>query len=66
MGTKIFSNCMVCLELDYSFPYKRKKELRSQITENDGIISYIVTNKASLKYTLKFKVDFLCKNFVFF
>ena len=45
MTAKIFNNCMVCLELDYSFSYKRKKELRSKITENDGIISYIITKK---------------------
>ena len=43
--TKIFNKCMVCLELDYSFSYKRKKELRSKITENDGVISYIITKK---------------------
>ena len=36
---------MICLELDYSFPFKKKKEIRSQITDNDGVISYIVTKK---------------------
>ncbi|CAH1248284.1 PARP4 [Branchiostoma lanceolatum] len=44
----VFSGCQVTLELTgVTLPYKEKKRLRELITQNDGIISYIINKKTS-------------------
>ncbi|XP_078664712.1 uncharacterized protein LOC144907477 isoform X2 [Branchiostoma floridae x Branchiostoma belcheri] len=45
----VFSGCQVTLELTgVTLPYKEKKRLRELITQNDGVISYIINKKTSL------------------
>jgi poly [ADP-ribose] polymerase len=43
----IFSKCQIALDLDTSLGFKKKAAIKSQVIENDGIISYIVTKKVS-------------------
>ncbi|XP_066269374.1 protein mono-ADP-ribosyltransferase PARP4-like [Branchiostoma lanceolatum] len=44
----VFSGCQVTLELTgVTLPYKEKKRLRELVTQNDGIISYIINKKTS-------------------
>ncbi|XP_078585828.1 protein mono-ADP-ribosyltransferase PARP4-like [Branchiostoma floridae x Branchiostoma japonicum] len=44
----VFRGCQVTLELTgVTLPYKEKKRLRELVTQNDGIISYIINKKIS-------------------
>ncbi|XP_035659528.1 protein mono-ADP-ribosyltransferase PARP4-like [Branchiostoma floridae] len=44
----VFRGCQVTLELTgVTLPYKEKKRLRELVTQNDGIISYIINKKTS-------------------
>ncbi|XP_071133573.1 uncharacterized protein [Mytilus edulis] len=43
----IFSDCQIVLDLTTSVNFKKKTEIRKKITENGGIISYIVTKKST-------------------
>ena len=42
---KVFRGCQITLELDHTVKFKEKLELKKKVTENGGIISFIVTNK---------------------
>lgn len=46
----IFGGCQVILDLTTSVSFKKKLEIRKKVTENDGIVSYIVTKKVSIIY----------------
>ena len=46
----IFSKCQIALDLDTSLGFKKKAAIKSQVIENDGIISYIVTKKVNLLF----------------
>ena len=41
----VFTGCQLGLELSTSVPFKKKQELRKKITENDGVVSFIITKK---------------------
>ena len=41
----VFDHCQITLDLDSSIRFKAKLELKKKVTENGGIISFIVTNK---------------------
>ena len=41
----IFSGCQIALDLTTSVKFKEKAKLRRSITDNGGIVSYIVTKK---------------------
>ena len=41
----IFDGCQITLELDSSVRFKEKLELKKKVTDNGGIISFIVTKK---------------------
>ena len=43
----MFEGCQLTLELDSSMPFKKKVALKRSITENGGIISFIVTKKVT-------------------
>uniref|UniRef100_A0ABM0MFB2 Poly [ADP-ribose] polymerase n=1 Tax=Saccoglossus kowalevskii TaxID=10224 RepID=A0ABM0MFB2_SACKO len=43
----IFTKCQITLELGTSIQFKKKQEIKKKITENDGIISYIITKKTT-------------------
>ncbi|XP_063404518.1 protein mono-ADP-ribosyltransferase PARP4-like [Mytilus trossulus] len=43
----IFSDCQIVLDLTTSVNLKKKTEIRKKITENGGIISYLVTKKST-------------------
>ncbi|XP_062600647.1 uncharacterized protein LOC134262286 [Saccostrea cucullata] len=45
----VFVGCQVVLDLSTSVGFKKKQEVRKTITNNGGIISYIVTKKVDLK-----------------
>jgi len=45
----VFSGLQITLELSSSVPAKRKLELKKLITDNDGIISFIITKKVKLR-----------------
>ena len=40
-----FKDCQIVLDLTTSINFKKKTEIRKKITENGGVISYIVTKK---------------------
>ncbi|XP_060575380.1 protein mono-ADP-ribosyltransferase PARP4-like, partial [Ruditapes philippinarum] len=44
---KVFTNCTVVLEFEACTSYKEKCTWRKTITDNGGVISYILTKKAS-------------------
>ena len=44
----LFTKFVIALELGTSLPFKKKQQIRKQITENDGIISFIITKKVWL------------------
>ena len=41
----IFTGIVIALDLGYNVGFKKKAELRKQIVEHEGTISYIVTKK---------------------
>ncbi len=41
----LFDGCQITLELDSSIRFKRKLELKKKVTDNGGLISFIVTKK---------------------
>lgn len=41
----VFDNCQIALDLGINVGFKKKVELRKAITENGGVVSYIVTQK---------------------
>ncbi|XP_033740043.1 protein mono-ADP-ribosyltransferase PARP4-like isoform X2 [Pecten maximus] len=43
----VFGGCHVVLDLTTSVNFKKKQEIRKKITENDGIVSYIVTKQST-------------------
>ncbi|XP_063404028.1 uncharacterized protein LOC134687563 isoform X2 [Mytilus trossulus] len=43
----IFSDCQIVLDLTTSVNFKKKTEIRKIITNNGGVISYIVTKKST-------------------
>ncbi|XP_064627264.1 protein mono-ADP-ribosyltransferase PARP4-like isoform X2 [Lineus longissimus] len=43
----IFSNCQAVLEFGTSIRFKEKKALQTDVTDNGGVISYIITKKSS-------------------
>ncbi|KAK3587647.1 hypothetical protein CHS0354_032855 [Potamilus streckersoni] len=45
---KIFKNCTVVLLFDTNTSFKEKSSWKKKITDNGGVISYIVTKRASL------------------
>lgn len=47
----VFEGCQITLELDSSVRFKQKLELKKKVTENGGIISFIVTKKVNLLLT---------------
>ena len=49
---KVFEGCQITLELDSSVRFKDKVKLKQKVTENGGIISFIVTNKVRYRSTL--------------
>lgn len=44
---RVFAGCQIVLDLSTSVGFKKKQEIRKTITENGGIISYIVTKKVT-------------------
>ena len=46
----VFSGCCIALELGATVPYKKKQEIRRLITENDGIVSFILTKKVTVSF----------------
>ncbi|XP_072018548.1 protein mono-ADP-ribosyltransferase PARP4-like [Amphiura filiformis] len=47
-GAGIFHGCQIVLDLDAAqVRFKQKQELRKKITDNGGIVSYIITKKSS-------------------
>lgn len=48
---KVFSNCIVVLEFDAATSYKDKAAWRKKISDNGGVISYILTRKVNIKQT---------------
>ncbi|XP_061177422.1 LOW QUALITY PROTEIN: protein mono-ADP-ribosyltransferase PARP4-like [Saccostrea echinata] len=61
---KIFAGCQVVLDLSTSVGFKKKQEVRKTITNNGGIISYIVTKKSThvvLNDPEKADVSYKCK-----
>ena len=46
---KIFNGCQIVLDLSTSVGFKKKQEIRKKITDNGGIISYIVTKKVLIR-----------------
>ncbi|XP_053376593.1 uncharacterized protein LOC123533425 [Mercenaria mercenaria] len=44
---KVFTNCTVVVEFEATTSYKEKCKWRKTITDNGGVISYILTKKAS-------------------
>ncbi|CAL1538041.1 unnamed protein product [Lymnaea stagnalis] len=47
----LFNGLQIALDLSYSLNFKKKSELRKQIVENGGTISYIVTRKCQFVVT---------------
>ena len=43
----LFDGCQVALELDSSVRFKAKLELKKQVTDHGGVVSFIVTKKVS-------------------
>ena len=41
----LFTKCQITFELDSSVSFKDKAALKRKITDNDGIVSFIVTKK---------------------
>ena len=50
MKTKaLFSTCQMVIEFESSAPFKLKKSTRQKVTQNGGVVSYIVTKQVSKK-----------------
>uniref|UniRef100_A0A8B8A9B9 Poly [ADP-ribose] polymerase n=1 Tax=Crassostrea virginica TaxID=6565 RepID=A0A8B8A9B9_CRAVI len=64
MMAGVFSGCQIVLDLSTSVGFKKKQEIRKTITENGGVISYIVTKKSThivLNDVEKADVSYKCK-----
>ena len=57
----MFEGCQLTLELDSSIPFKKKVALKKSITENGGIISFIVTKKVKTVLNASY-MYFICKS----
>uniref|UniRef100_A0A8W8JII7 Poly [ADP-ribose] polymerase n=1 Tax=Magallana gigas TaxID=29159 RepID=A0A8W8JII7_MAGGI len=60
----VLSGCQIVLDLSTSVGFKKKQEVRSTITQNGGVISYIVTKKSThvvLNDAEKADVSYKCK-----
>ena len=44
----IFSGCLIALELGTNIPYKKKQQLRKTVTDNGGVVSFIITKKVGV------------------
>ena len=42
---KVFQDCIVVLEFDTLTSYKEKTQWRKKVTENGGIVSYVLTKR---------------------
>ena len=61
---EIFHDCQIVLDLSTNVNFKKKQEIRKKITENGGIISYIVTKKSTHVVCNDFKkadISYKCK-----
>ncbi len=58
----IFSGFHIALELSSGIPFKKKQAIRQAITENDGIVSYILTKKVITDSTLEGVGFDMCKS----
>ncbi|XP_056015621.1 uncharacterized protein LOC125677683 isoform X3 [Ostrea edulis] len=61
---RVFAGCQIVLDLSTSVGFKKKQEIRKTITENGGIISYIVTKKSThvvLNDAEKADISYKCK-----
>ena len=45
---KVFQNCTVVLEFDTVTSFKEKTLWRKKITDNGGIVSYVLTKRVGL------------------
>ena len=45
----LFGGCQITLDLDSTYRFKQKLELRKKVTDNGGLISFIVTKKVSYR-----------------
>ncbi|CAH1800048.1 unnamed protein product [Owenia fusiformis] len=43
----VFTGCQIVLDVSTAVRYKEKQSLKKLVTDNDGIISFILTNKSS-------------------
>ncbi|XP_052710583.1 protein mono-ADP-ribosyltransferase PARP4-like isoform X3 [Crassostrea angulata] len=60
----VLAGCQIVLDLSTSVGFKKKQEVRSTITQNGGVISYIVTKKSThvvLNDAEKADVSYKCK-----
>ena len=48
----VFSGCQIALDLTTSVKFKEKAKLRTSITDNGGVVSYIVTKKVIISGTV--------------
>ena len=46
---KVFQDCIVVLEFDTLTSYKEKTQWRKKVTENGGIVSYVLTKRVGSK-----------------
>ena len=44
---KVFQNCIVVLEFDTLTSFKEKTEWRRKVTDNGGIVSYVLTKRVN-------------------
>ena len=44
----IFSGCLIALELGSNIPFKKKQQLRKTVTDNGGVVSFIITKKVGV------------------
>uniref|UniRef100_K1PUC2 Poly [ADP-ribose] polymerase 4 n=1 Tax=Magallana gigas TaxID=29159 RepID=K1PUC2_MAGGI len=60
----VLAGCQIVLDLSTSVGFKKKQEVRSTVTQNGGVISYIVTKKSThvvLNDAEKADVSYKCK-----
>ena len=46
-GSAIFEGCQIVLEMGSRLSFKEKKALKAMVTQNGGILSYIITKKVT-------------------
>ena len=44
----VFSDCQIAVEFGTNVNFKKKQELRKTITDNGGVVSFIVTKKVCI------------------